>query len=214
MRPDDKRISQSIRPFEQDDEEGDDDAGDRADDKRQNGQDREAPILSFQFVPTFQFRDHSRAGFRPSEDSHPASRACQSTLTILPKSLPRLFVPLRRSRSNRAATEFSKRNPSPPVRPTDSSLASGGIVRIKPGASTAEQWIKPGAFDSRSTFGVLVDERYNLLWVCSKLRLLCSPNECSGAFSIPALRNRSLASNASATQPEGRPHMGSHDEIG
>jgi hypothetical protein len=40
-------------------------------------------------------------------------------------------------------------------------------VRIKPGASTAEQWIKPGAFDSRSTFGVLVDERYNLLWVCS-----------------------------------------------
>jgi sugar lactone lactonase YvrE len=48
-----------------------------------------------------------------------------------------------------------------------SSLASGGIVRIKPGASTAEQWIKPGAFDSRSTFGVLVDERSNLLWVCS-----------------------------------------------
>jgi sugar lactone lactonase YvrE len=48
-----------------------------------------------------------------------------------------------------------------------SSLASGGIVRIKPGASTAEQWIKPGAFDSRSTFGVLIDERSNLLWVCS-----------------------------------------------
>jgi hypothetical protein len=68
MRPDDKRISQSIRPFEQDDEEGDDDARDRADDKRQNGQDREAPILSFRFVPTSQFRDHSRAGFRPSED--------------------------------------------------------------------------------------------------------------------------------------------------
>jgi sugar lactone lactonase YvrE len=48
-----------------------------------------------------------------------------------------------------------------------SSLASGGIVRIKPGASTAEPWIKPGAFDSHSTFGVLVDERSNLLWVCS-----------------------------------------------
>ena len=30
-----------------------------------------------------------------------------------------------------------------------SSLASGGVVRIKPGASTAEQWIKPGAFDGR-----------------------------------------------------------------
>ena len=48
-----------------------------------------------------------------------------------------------------------------------SSLASGGIARIKPGASKAEPWIKPGAFDSRSTLGVLVDERSNLLWVCS-----------------------------------------------
>src|ERR1700730_12226975 len=48
-----------------------------------------------------------------------------------------------------------------------SSLASGGIVRIKPGASKVEPWIKPGAFDSRSTLGVLVDERSNLLWVCS-----------------------------------------------
>jgi hypothetical protein len=48
-----------------------------------------------------------------------------------------------------------------------SSLVSGGIVRIKPGASKAEPWIKPGAFDSRSTFGVLVDESSNLLWVCS-----------------------------------------------
>jgi hypothetical protein len=48
-----------------------------------------------------------------------------------------------------------------------SSLASGGIARIKPGASKAEPWIKPGAFDSRSTLGVLVDERSNLLEVCS-----------------------------------------------
>jgi sugar lactone lactonase YvrE len=48
-----------------------------------------------------------------------------------------------------------------------SSLASGGIVRVKPGAAKAEPWIAPGAFDSRSTFGVLVDERSNLLWVCS-----------------------------------------------
>jgi strictosidine synthase-like protein len=35
-----------------------------------------------------------------------------------------------------------------------SSLASGGIARIKPGASKAERWIRPGAFDSRSTLGV------------------------------------------------------------
>ena len=54
-----------------------------------------------------------------------------------------------------------------------SSLASGGIARIKPGASTAEPWIKPGAFDSRSTFGVLVDERSNLLW--GSARTTCRP---------------------------------------
>jgi sugar lactone lactonase YvrE len=48
-----------------------------------------------------------------------------------------------------------------------SSLASGGIWRIKPGTAKAEEWIKPGAFDTRSTFGVLVDPKANLLWVCS-----------------------------------------------
>ena len=48
-----------------------------------------------------------------------------------------------------------------------SSLASGGIWRVKPGAARADEWIKPGAFGSRSTFGVLVDERKGLLWVCS-----------------------------------------------
>jgi streptogramin lyase len=63
-----------------------------------------------------------------------------------------------------------------------SSLASGGIARIKPGASTAESWIKPGAFDSRSTFGVLVDERSNLLWVCSND---VSGMGVSGPSSIP-----------------------------
>ncbi|MBS0251044.1 MAG: hypothetical protein JSR78_08260 [Proteobacteria bacterium] len=48
-----------------------------------------------------------------------------------------------------------------------SSVTSGGIWRIKPGAAKAQQWIKPGAFNSRSTFGVLADEKNKLLWVCS-----------------------------------------------
>ena len=48
-----------------------------------------------------------------------------------------------------------------------SGLASGGIYRVKPGASVAEEWIKPGAYDTRSTFGVLVDEAKGLLLVCS-----------------------------------------------
>lgn len=48
-----------------------------------------------------------------------------------------------------------------------SSLASGGVWRIKPGGGSAEQWIAPGAYGTRSTLGVLVDEKKNLLWVCS-----------------------------------------------
>src|ERR1700730_18474365 len=48
-----------------------------------------------------------------------------------------------------------------------SSLASGGILRVTPGATKAEEWIKPGAYASRSTFGVLVDEKAGRLWVCS-----------------------------------------------
>ncbi len=48
-----------------------------------------------------------------------------------------------------------------------SSIASGGVARVKPGEAKAEMWIKPGAFDTRTTFGVLVDEKTKTLWVCS-----------------------------------------------
>ena len=48
-----------------------------------------------------------------------------------------------------------------------SSPAVGGVWRIKPQTGTVEEWIKPGAFDTRSTLGVLVDSKANLLWVCS-----------------------------------------------
>jgi streptogramin lyase len=48
-----------------------------------------------------------------------------------------------------------------------SSLASGGIARVKSGTSKAEAWIAPGAFESRSTFGVFADAKSNTLWVCS-----------------------------------------------
>jgi sugar lactone lactonase YvrE len=66
-----------------------------------------------------------------------------------------------------------------------SSLASGGIFRVKPGASAAEQWIKPGAFDSRSTFGVLVDEKAGMLLVCSNdisALGVPGPGEVKGSF--------------------------------
>jgi sugar lactone lactonase YvrE len=48
-----------------------------------------------------------------------------------------------------------------------SSFASGGVTRVKPGTSTGETWIAPGAYGTRSTFGVLADESSGTLWVCS-----------------------------------------------
>ena len=48
-----------------------------------------------------------------------------------------------------------------------SSPAVGGVWRIKPQSGTVEQWVKPGSFGTRSTLGVLVDTKANLLWVCS-----------------------------------------------
>jgi len=48
-----------------------------------------------------------------------------------------------------------------------SSLDGGGVFRVPPGQPQAEPWIKPGAYDSRSTFGLLADGNANTLWVCS-----------------------------------------------
>lgn len=48
-----------------------------------------------------------------------------------------------------------------------SSFASGGVTRIRPEATEGEVFIAPGAFGTRSTFGVLVDDSANMLWVCS-----------------------------------------------
>src|SRR5208282_1913360 len=44
------------------------------------------------------------------------------------------------------------------------------------------------------------------------LCLLRGPNQQQGAFSVPALRDRPLATSASAAQPERRLHMGAYDE--
>lgn len=48
-----------------------------------------------------------------------------------------------------------------------SSISDGGVVRVRPGSSEAEAFIKPGEGETRSTFGVLADEKTNTLWVCS-----------------------------------------------
>jgi sugar lactone lactonase YvrE len=47
------------------------------------------------------------------------------------------------------------------------SLATGGVIRIKPDTGKPEVWIEPGAFGSRSILGVLAHEPSNTLWVCS-----------------------------------------------
>ena len=57
------------------------------------------------------------------------------------------------------------------------SFAEGGVLRVPPGVAKAEPWIKPGANDSRSTFGVLADEKSNTLFVCS--------NDTTG-FGVPS----------------------------
>jgi sugar lactone lactonase YvrE len=47
------------------------------------------------------------------------------------------------------------------------SFAEGGILRVRPNETRAEPWIAPGAFGTRSTFGILADEDTKTLWVCS-----------------------------------------------
>ncbi len=47
------------------------------------------------------------------------------------------------------------------------SISNGGVFRIAPGQTMARAWIKPGALGTRSTLGVLADERSGVLWVCS-----------------------------------------------
>ncbi len=47
------------------------------------------------------------------------------------------------------------------------SLGHGNVLRIAPGKTEAEEWIKPGTGGLNSILGVLADEKDNLLWVCS-----------------------------------------------
>jgi glucose/arabinose dehydrogenase len=66
-----------------------------------------------------------------------------------------------------------------------SSLARGGVWRIQPESETVEEWIAPGAFGTRSTLGVLVDARANLLWVCSNdlsMWRIPGPSQIKGSF--------------------------------
>jgi len=47
------------------------------------------------------------------------------------------------------------------------SLGHGNVLRIAPGRTVAEEWIKPGAGGLNNVLGVYADEKGKLLWVCS-----------------------------------------------
>jgi sugar lactone lactonase YvrE len=47
------------------------------------------------------------------------------------------------------------------------SLGHGDVLRIAPGKTTAEEWIKPGAGGLNNVLGVFADEKNKLFWVCS-----------------------------------------------
>ena len=64
------------------------------------------------------------------------------------------------------------------------SFNNGGVVKIAPGGS-AEQLVKPGANESRSTLGVLADEKSGTLYVCSNDISgfgVAGPSETKGAW--------------------------------
>ena len=65
------------------------------------------------------------------------------------------------------------------------SMTRGGILRADPGSSTVEMWVQPGAFDTRSIFGVLADDERGVLWVCSNDASgmgIEGPNAVAGSF--------------------------------
>lgn len=48
-----------------------------------------------------------------------------------------------------------------------SSITDGGVLKIGAGSATATAFLKPGDHGTRSTFGVLADEKSGILWVAS-----------------------------------------------
>ena len=47
------------------------------------------------------------------------------------------------------------------------SLGHGNVLRIAPGKTSAEEWIKPGTGGLNGVLGVFADEKGKTLWVCS-----------------------------------------------
>ena len=106
-----------------------------------------------------------------------AKRTCQShrfrlSTTALTLAGILVFAPAASAETSEIALPSDRAYPESITAAPDGTLyvsspAVGGVWRIKPQTGTVEEWIKPGAFGTRSTLGVLVDSKANLLWVCS-----------------------------------------------
>jgi sugar lactone lactonase YvrE len=68
------------------------------------------------------------------------------------------------------------------------SLGHGNVLRIAPGKTLAEEWIKPGTGGLNSVLGVYADELNKVLWVCS--------NKFGDAGEATALKNFDLTTAA------------------
>ena len=80
------------------------------------------------------------------------------------------------------------------------SLGTGGVYRMAPGAKIATPWIKPGAFGTHSTFGVLADPKSNTLWVCSN-DLSALGVTISGSDGVSALKGFDLKTGHGRSVP-------------
>ena len=81
----------------------------------------------------------------------------------------------------------------------------GGVVKVAPGGK-AEQFIKPGADGSRSTLGVLADEKGGLLYVCSNDITgfgVPGPGDTKGAWlKVFDLKSGALKASAALADPK------------
>jgi sugar lactone lactonase YvrE len=87
---------------------------------------------------------------------------------------------------------------------TDGSVIVGSvggrtIFRSKPGAGTAEAWIKPGTNGLTGIFGVFADDQANTLWACSGL--IGAPGTTPATFSLHAFDLKSGAPKGKWVMP-------------
>ncbi len=72
----------------------------------------------------------------------------------------------------------------------------GGVLRVSPQGKVS-QWLAPGAYQTRSIFGVLADVRGRTLW-------LCSTDMSSYGIATPGTQGGKLAQGAGSRDRQGQ----------